>query len=87
MPNYIIIDDNPVFAKGLGERLGTTKMIDAANGKSPANIAALLNDDSEDVYTINEIKPHHRRIEWETQTEKETIILINAEGSYNSDNR
>lgn len=87
MANYIIIDDNPVFAKGLGERLKTFKIIDAADGKSPANIAALLNDDSEDAYSINEIKPHHRRIKWKTRTEEETIILINAEGFYNSDNR
>lgn len=87
MANYIIIDDNLVFAQKMGERLGGCKILDAADGKSPAKIAALLNDDSEDAYLINEIKPHHRRIEWKTCSEGKTIILINAEGLYNSDNR
>ena len=87
MANYIIIDDNLVFAQKMGERLGACKIIDAADGKSPAKIAALLNDDSEDAYSINEIKPHHRRIELKTCSEEKTIILINAEGLYNSDNR
>jgi len=87
MANYIIIDDNLVFAQKIGERLGAFKILDAADGKSPAKIAALLNDDSEDAYSINEIKPHHRRIELKTCSEEKTIILINAEGLYNSDNR
>lgn len=87
MANYIIIDDNLVFAQKMGERLGACKIIDAADGKSPAKIAALLNDDSENAYSINEIKPHHRRIELKTFSEEKTIILINAEGLYNSDNR
>ena len=69
MANYIIIDDNLVFALKMGERLGGCKILDAADGKSPAKIAALLNDDSEDAYLINEIKPHHRRIEWKTCSE------------------
>jgi len=87
MANYIIIDDNLDFAQMLGERLGTCKIIHAAEGKSPASIAESLNDDSEGVYSIIENKPHHRRIEWKTRAEEETIILINAEGFYNSDNR
>lgn len=87
MANYIIIDDNPIFAKKLDERLGTCKIIDAADGKSPASIAELINDVSEGIFSVDEIKPHHRRIEWKNRAEKETIILINAEGFYNFDNR
>lgn len=83
MASYIIITDKTDFSEQLKNKLGECHIIDS-KGKSASIIADEICTGSNDIFTIKELDNQKKRIEWVTNIESTTVLLINVEGLYDS---
>lgn len=83
MDSYIIITDKTDFSEQLKNKLGECHIIDS-KGKSASIIAHEICTGSNDIFTIKELDNQKKRIEWVTNIESTTVLLINVEGLYDS---